>query len=406
LPVTGADSLSEPVVVSYHTIASPAVRGRERASVQQIIGRPPRDLRLDLFRGLALFFIFLDHIPGNVLSYVTLHSFAFCDAAEVFIFISGYTAALVYGRVFESHGLLRATAHVYSRLWQLYVAHVFLFVVYVAEVSFAVLKTHNPMYNEEMGIADFLREPQIAVIKALTLQFQPNYLDILPLYIAMLTVFPLILSLLSRHWLAALAPSAVLYLLSLCFEWTIRTYPDHQSWYFNPLAWQLLFSVGAAAGYRQINGRQPLSDATTLLGLAVTIVIAVALIKLSWVANSIDSNVPALWFNELSPLISNKTFLNPLRLLSFLALAYVVARFAKRGCNFLRWRALRQIVVCGQHSLHVFCAGILLSLLGQFIMSSVNDGVAMQLLADVAGCLIMMGVASLLAWYRSDGKRA
>jgi hypothetical protein len=46
-----------------------------------------RDLRLDLFRGLSLLFIFIDHIPNNVLSYVTLHSVAFSDAAEVFIFI-------------------------------------------------------------------------------------------------------------------------------------------------------------------------------------------------------------------------------------------------------------------------------------------------------------------------------
>jgi hypothetical protein len=99
--------------------------GMERASVRQIIGRSPRDLRLDFFRGLSLFFIFLDHVPGNVLSFVTLQSFAFCDAAEVFVFISGYTAALVYGRIFASQGLLRATAHVYRRVGQLYVAHVF-----------------------------------------------------------------------------------------------------------------------------------------------------------------------------------------------------------------------------------------------------------------------------------------
>ncbi|HEX5454837.1 MAG TPA: OpgC domain-containing protein, partial [Stellaceae bacterium] len=57
-----------------------------------------RDLRLDFFRGLALIFIFVDHVPANFLSYFTLHSTAFFDAAEVFIFISGFTAALVYGR--------------------------------------------------------------------------------------------------------------------------------------------------------------------------------------------------------------------------------------------------------------------------------------------------------------------
>src|SRR5580704_19475007 len=68
-----------------------------------------RDLRLDFFRGLSLFFIFIDHIPNNVLSYGTLHTIAFSDAAEVFIFISGYTAALVYGQLLVRRGALVAT---------------------------------------------------------------------------------------------------------------------------------------------------------------------------------------------------------------------------------------------------------------------------------------------------------
>jgi len=56
-----------------------------------------RDLRLDFFRGLALVFIFIDHVPDNKLARITLGSWNFSDAAEVFVFISGYTAALVFG---------------------------------------------------------------------------------------------------------------------------------------------------------------------------------------------------------------------------------------------------------------------------------------------------------------------
>src|ERR1700740_176107 len=85
---------------------------------------PTRDLRLDFFRGLALLFIFIDHIPNNFLSNVTLHTVAFCDAAEVFVFISGYAAALAYGRLLDQ-GLAVAAAHIYHRVWQLYVAHIF-----------------------------------------------------------------------------------------------------------------------------------------------------------------------------------------------------------------------------------------------------------------------------------------
>src|ERR1700684_1019546 len=112
-----------------------------------------RDVRLDFFRGLSLFFIFIDHIPENVLAYFTLRSVAFNDAAEVFIFISGYTAALVYGRSLADKGALFATAQIYRRVWQLYVAHIFLFVIFTAEVSYAILVVQNPMYTEELGVA-------------------------------------------------------------------------------------------------------------------------------------------------------------------------------------------------------------------------------------------------------------
>ena len=61
-----------------------------------------RDLRLDLFRGLALWLIFLDHIPANVVNWLTIRNYGFSDAAEIFVFISGYTAAFVYGRTMQS----------------------------------------------------------------------------------------------------------------------------------------------------------------------------------------------------------------------------------------------------------------------------------------------------------------
>ena len=49
-----------------------------------------RDLRLDFFRGIALFSIFIDHVDSNSpLAQFTLQSVGFSDAAEVFILISG-----------------------------------------------------------------------------------------------------------------------------------------------------------------------------------------------------------------------------------------------------------------------------------------------------------------------------
>jgi hypothetical protein len=122
-----------------------------------------RDLRLDLFRGLSLLFIFIDHIPNNVLSYVTLHSIAFSDAAEVFVFIAGYAAATVYGKAFERQGCLAASGRIYRRVWQLYVAHILTFVVLAAGLYYVALRLQNQTYIEDFGIDYFIDEPQTAV---------------------------------------------------------------------------------------------------------------------------------------------------------------------------------------------------------------------------------------------------
>src|SRR5437763_12013730 len=156
-----------------------------------IFRRSGRDLRLDLFRGLSLIFIFVDHVPDNVLSYLTLQSFSFCDAAEVFIFISGYAAAIVYGKAIQRRGSIIATAQIYRRVWQLYVAHIFLFVIFAALVFYATLNVRHQDYNEGLGIDNFVAEPNTAILKTLLLQYQPKCLGILRLCVAVLGICPL-----------------------------------------------------------------------------------------------------------------------------------------------------------------------------------------------------------------------
>ena len=107
--------------------------------------------------------------------------------------ISGYTAGMVYGRAIERQGWLMAWMRIYHRVWQLYVAHIFLFMQFMATVAYRVDALNNSIYAEEFRAADFLKEPGLAVIKALTLQFQPDFMDILPLYIVLLAALPFVL---------------------------------------------------------------------------------------------------------------------------------------------------------------------------------------------------------------------
>jgi hypothetical protein len=363
-----------------------------------------RDLRLDFFRGLSLFFIFIDHIPNNSLSYGTVQVIAFSDAAEVFIFISGYTAALVYGQLLLRRGALLATVQIYYRVWQLYVAHIFIFVIYTAEVSYAALRLPARNYSDELRLSKFLQAPDFAIIKTLMLQYQPEFLDILPLYIVLLAVFPLVLLLQRLRPFSPLLLSFVIYLLTLYYGWEPKTYPDNEGWFFNPFAWQFLFVVGATAGTAQ-SAAQPLMPPWPWIPrVAIAIAIAVAVIKLSWIINGSWDGIPALFFDQLAETADDKSDLSPARLLSFFALVLAVVHFMPRDAAIFRHPLSKLAITCGQHSLHVFCLGILLSVLGRFIVTAVSSGLLMQLAVNVAGLALMVALAQLMSWYRKKSR--
>src|SRR6202011_6382814 len=173
-----------------------------------------RELRLDLFRGLALWLIFIDHLPPNFLTWFTIRNYGFSDATEIFIFISGYTAAFVYGRAMLEHGVVVATARILKRVWQIYVAHGFLFTIFLAEISYVATSFENPLYSEEMGIMDFLKQPDVTIVQALLLRFRPVNMDVLPLYIVLMLFLPLILWVMKWKADVALALSVALYVIT------------------------------------------------------------------------------------------------------------------------------------------------------------------------------------------------
>jgi hypothetical protein len=361
-----------------------------------------RDLRLDFFRGLALILIFVDHIPENILSYFTIQAVEFFDAAEVFIFISGYTAALVYGQTLVSQGALYATARILGRAWQLYVAHIFLLVMFIAEVSYTVTTFNNPMYNDEMRVGDFLNEPHVAIVKALLLEFQPTFLDILPLYILLLVIFPVVLLGLRLRPLIVLVPSFLLYLLVQATNLSVPAYPEGHVWYFNPLAWQFVFIAGAALGFPGRHDRRWSRWARRVLPLAVFFVAAGFAIKLSWTIHGIWDPFPGLLLKELWPV--NKNNLSLIRVIPFFAAVAIVAVIVPANTAFLRSLVAKPLVLCGQQSLEIFCLGILLSALGHFVLSEYDSAISIQLLVNLAGILVMCLTARMLDWYKTMGR--
>ncbi|TMJ47040.1 MAG: hypothetical protein E6G84_13675 [Alphaproteobacteria bacterium] len=184
-----------------------------------------RDVRLDLFRGLALWLLFLDQLPSAVVSAFAIRSYGFSDATEIIVFVFGYTAGFVYGPLMRERGFVVATANILRRAWQVYVAHVFLFVFYIAEIAYVSRRFDNPLFAEDTNIFEFLHRPDVALFQGLMLNFKPVHMDVLPLYILLLVAFAPVLWLLLRRPALALAASAVVYALSRRFGWNLHAYP-------------------------------------------------------------------------------------------------------------------------------------------------------------------------------------
>src|SRR3954465_3751939 len=108
----------------------------------------------------------------------------------------------------NDRGFVISAARILRRAWATNIAHIFLFAIYMAEISYVATSFENPLYAEEMNILDFLKQPDQTIVQALLLKFKPANMDVLPLYIVLLIVFPPVLWLLQRAPTAALAASA------------------------------------------------------------------------------------------------------------------------------------------------------------------------------------------------------
>ncbi|MGY3617060.1 OpgC domain-containing protein [Bradyrhizobium sp. USDA 10063] len=361
---------------------------------------PPgtRDLRLDLFRGLANWAMFLGHIPSSMLAWLTFRNYGFSDGADLFLFISGYTSATVYTRRMDDGGFIFGTTRLFRRVWQIYVAHVLLFVFYLASIHFLSQGFDLPDLIDRYNVAPLIHAPVETLTQGLTLKFKPVNLDVLPLYVLLMGIFPLVLWLMLRSPNGVMLGSVLLYFAARQFGWNLSSYPSGV-WYFNPFAWQLLFVVGA---WLALGGSETLhflvrSRLVVLLG-AIYLAFALVL-TLSAHLPELERMLPRALFEAFNP--NDKTNLAPYRFLHLAVLITLAARFIPIDAQGLQAAIWRPLVKCGQQSLEVFCVGIYLSFIGYFVLRTISDGVFAQLIVGSGGLAIMTAVA----YYRSWSKR-
>lgn len=366
-----------------------------------------RDQRLDMFRGLALVMIFINHVPGNVFEAYTSRNFGFSDAAEAFVLMSGIAAGLAYSTGFVRRPIWPAVLRVWGRARHLYVVHLAITLISLAIFAAGALWFGAYELLEKINIAPIFAHPLEAMIGIPALTHQLGYLNILPLYAVLLVLAPLPLLFGQRWPIPTLLVSVALWVVAGQFRLNLPNYPNSGGWFFNPLSWQLIFVVGLLAGMNMKRGALFVPRSRVLVAIAALFVVLVLLwVKVTEIGDIGRSALGALselgapfyitWFD--------KTFLAFPRLLHALALAYLLASLPA-----MRWLAetvsTAPLRLLGRHGLPVFAVGTLLSILLQALRVRLTvPNFAVDCLTIGGGLFLLL----LLAWILdlTDKRRA
>lgn len=368
-----------------------------------------RDIRLDFFRGIAMIVILLAHITDNPWTLWLPGRFGFSDSTEIFVFCSGIASALAYGAIFHRAGWLIGTARVIYRMWQVYWVHLGIFMVALAVML--GLNASGWMARDEVGALNlypFLKETPGNLLGLMTLTYVPNYFDVLPMYVVLLGLLPLMVGLARIDSRLAIGASVLLWVwansggLQLPAELWFSS-GSQRPWFFNPFAWQLLFFTGFAfaAGWLPVPALR--RELIALAGVAVIITIPFAWYK------TIGSFEPLQdWRREFRPYY-DKTGFGILRYVHFLALAYL--GFAAAGAQGARLKALAALwpkrvnLICdiGRQSLAVFAVSMVLARVLGAIMHTLGTGWLVTPAINLTGVFLIWLTARIAAWFKGQG---
>jgi hypothetical protein len=347
--------------------------------------RPPNEI--DFWRGFALVAIFINHIPGIYFERFTHRNFGFSDSAELFVLLAGWSLRAMVDRSPDLQPF-RLVLRIGGRAMVLYVAQQVITVLAVAMIAATALYTGTTLVLQWNNAAAMFDEPVTANIGVVLLSHHLGYFDILPLYIVLMMMAPIMAILYRVSPLALLVVSGSLYFATLYTGFNLPTWPVEGRWFFNPFAWQFVFVIGYMLG-----GQGPAQDVVGKYRLPLRIVAILFLIYslfaaiYGWYPDWLSAPEPAAFF------VVDKTFQTPLRLLHVLAL---VAAFG--GSFWFLFKYMQPIVrycaMLGRNSLNVFCVGSLLSLGGQIVRFAFAESLWVDTVVLIVGLIVL----SITAW--------
>jgi hypothetical protein len=347
---------------------------------------------VDFWRGFALVTIFINHIPGVFYERFTHRNLSLSDSAELFVFLAGWSLRHVVGKPEDPTPTHHLVLRLGGRALTLYAAHMTIVMLAIAMLAASARLLENPLLLEWHNAAAVFNDPVDTHIGLVLLSHQLGYFDILPLYVVLMLLAPLIAFVhrLAPNWLVP--ASLAVYFCALVFDLSVPTWPTEGQWFFNPLCWQAVFVLGFAMSREHGPGGWVKAHISQLRVVAVPIVIAGALmVWFRWWPDPTRVPEPKLLF------IAGKTFVTPIRLIQFLALIAVfsaaypyIAKASPRLVDFLS--------MLGRNSLPVFCAGSILSLGGQIARYYFRGGFLIDTLLVVTGIILLRATAWLAEW--------
>jgi len=303
------------------------------------------------------------------------------------MFVSGVTCALAYGKARRCEGWTAVIRRTLRRSWDIYVA----FLLLTLACAILVHLAGGGRLADESNTRILFDHLGATLAHAAILQYRPVNTDVLPIFVLLHLLFAPLLWLLLRLPNVTLGASLVLYALVHVFGWTIPAWPNGH-WAFNPLAWQLLVVLGAWWMLEE-NRVWPWVTSRSVLGLAVLYLLFSLVIALSWRIKPLEALIPQT-LAKLHQL--DKSNLDPLRLLHFLAIAVLAVWSVPRNWRGLMTPVMRGAICCGQNSLPIYCLGVLLALAGHMVLFDISDGLAMQIAVSLVGIAAMIATATLL----------
>ena len=379
-----------------------------------------RDPRLDFFRGITMFIILIAHTPGNWLTLWIPARFGFSDATEVFVFLSGMASAIAFGAVFRDQGLLMGAARVAFRCWQVYWAHIALFFAIAATMVFLndyELGTRD--YVGQLNLHPFFKDTMVNLPALMTLTYVPNYFDILPMYLVVLAMMPIVIGLHRVSPYAALAFVWAVWIMATLDIGELPAEPwSNREWFFNPFGWQLIFYTGFALMSGWIPA-PPINKWLIALAIAVLLFnfalshIAIRAIERDWITLPAEGN-PVIRTRIAMKVWISKTDFGILRYTHFLAIGYLafilvgpkgVRLLPSDGTAMLTrlWRRVLAIIMkVGQQSLAVFITSMYLARLMGLALDNLGKTYATQTLVNVVGFAVLIAAAYGAGWFKSQ----